>query len=77
MQTDLTPVLAIFCGAPLVLFWIGFFVGRWSARVRIVKVDQAGVAVNDTRYTRAGASAPTTAPVKRIIQADHTGQPGN
>jgi hypothetical protein len=76
VQTDLTPVLALFCGAPLVLFWVGFFFGRWSARVRIVRVDQGGVTVNDTRYTRAGASAPTTAPVKRIMTATpHAGEP--
>ncbi len=65
MQTDLTPVLGIFCGAPAVLFFLGFFVGRWSARVRIVRVDQAGAAVNDTRLTRTTASAP--APVRPIM----------
>jgi len=67
VQTDLTPVLGIFCGAPAVLFFLGFFIGRWSARVRIVRVDQAGAAVNDTRLTRTTATAP--APLKRVMQS--------
>lgn len=63
MDNPLLFTISVFCIAPLILFWAGVAVGRWSTRIRVVKVD---------RYVRADNATLRRLPDQGIGGSTHT-----